>query len=62
MDINGHLKMWGGESYPRMIVHDIEQGAALTVAEGETIGPRFARYQPHPNVLARLKAREGIAT
>jgi hypothetical protein len=48
------FEMWGGKSYPRMIVHNIEKGAKLTVAEGETTGPRFARYQPHRTRMSSL--------
>jgi hypothetical protein len=38
----GRLEMWGGDSYPRMIV-DIEHGARLTVADDR--GLRFAKHK-----------------
>jgi hypothetical protein len=46
----GRLEMWGGESYPRMILRDIEQAAKLTVVENVNAGPRFAQYRPHPGI------------
>ena len=55
MGLKGRLEMWGGESYPRMIVHDVERGARFLVSEGESYAARFVRYQLHPNVLARLR-------
>ena len=46
----GRLEMWGGKSFPRMIVRDIEQAARLTVVENVNAGPRFAQYRPHPGI------------
>jgi hypothetical protein len=46
----GRLEMWGSGSRPCMIVHDMEQGAKLTVVENVNAGPRFAQYRPHPGV------------
>jgi hypothetical protein len=46
--ITGMLVMYSpGSSVPRMKA-DIEEGAQLTVAEGDKAGPRLARYRPHP--------------
>jgi hypothetical protein len=47
MGLKGRLEMWGGEAYPRMIVHDIEQGAKAMVVENSTESLRLRRYQPH---------------
>jgi len=45
--ITGTLVMYSpGSSTLRMRV-DIEEGAQLTIAEGDKAGPRFARYRPH---------------
>jgi hypothetical protein len=49
MGLRGRLEMWGGESYPRMVVHDIEQGAKLMVVEGAKTSPRIMRWSSHPN-------------
>ena len=49
MGLKGRLEMWVGESHPRMIVHDIEQGAKLTVVEGAKTSPRITRWNPHPH-------------
>jgi hypothetical protein len=61
MGIKGRLEVWGGESYPRMIVHDIERGARRTVIENDDRGPRFARYQPNPLWISRAWHRATAA-
>jgi hypothetical protein len=46
--ITGTVEMYSpGSSVPRMKV-DIEEGAQLTVSEGDKAGPRLARYRVHP--------------
>lgn len=43
----GRMEMWDNErSYPRMVFHDIEKAARLTVSETERHGPRIVRYDP----------------
>lgn len=43
----GRLEMWDNERpYPRLVVHDIEKAARLTVSETERHGPRIVRYDP----------------
>jgi hypothetical protein len=49
--LRGRLEEWAGESYPRVIVRDIEQAAKLAVVENVNDGPRFARYRPHPGII-----------
>jgi hypothetical protein len=44
----GSLEIWGGEPYARGIVRDIEKGAKLTIIENDRVGPKLARYTPHP--------------
>jgi hypothetical protein len=48
LDHAGRLEMWGSGSRQRMRVHDIEQGAKLTVVKNVNAGARFA--SPHPGI------------
>jgi hypothetical protein len=50
MGIKGRLEMRGSELHPRTIIHDIEKGARLKVAEFADRGPRFERYRHHPGL------------
>lgn len=54
----GRMEMWDNERpYPRMVVHDIEKAARLTVSETERHGPRIVRYDPlSDEQRQRLKA------
>jgi hypothetical protein len=45
--VRGCLEMRGGESYPRMIAHDIGRRTRLMVTEGASDELRLRRYQPH---------------
>jgi hypothetical protein len=55
--LKGRLEIWGANTRcivrPRGIVRDIEKGAKLTIIENEYVGPKLARYKPHPNAIAR---------
>lgn len=43
----GRMEMWDNERpYPRLVIHDIEKAARLTVSETERHGPRIVRYAP----------------
>ena len=44
----GTLMMYSSGSSVHRAKVDIEEGAQLTVAEGDKTGPRLARYRPHP--------------
>jgi hypothetical protein len=47
-DLTGSLEVWGGDPYPCGIVRYIEKGAKLTIVENAYVGPKLARYTPHP--------------
>jgi len=43
----GRMEVWDNERpYPRLVFHDIEKAAGLTVVENEHHGPRIVRYRP----------------
>lgn len=43
----GRMEMWdNARPYPRMVFHDIERAARLTVSETELHGPRIIRHDP----------------
>jgi hypothetical protein len=46
--ITGTLAMYSSGSSVHHAKVDIEEGAQLTVAEGDKASPRLARYRPHP--------------
>jgi hypothetical protein len=55
--LKGRLEVWGGKpSKLRGMIRDIEKGAKLTIIENEYVGPRLARYVPHPNAIARSQS------
>lgn len=54
----GRMEMWDNKRpYPRLVIHDIEKAARLTVSETERHGPRIVRYDPMSDEQRqRLKA------
>lgn len=44
---HGRMEIWDNECpYPRLVFHDIEKAARLTVSETELHGPRIVRCDP----------------
>lgn len=57
----GALEVWGqGETYPRMIINDIERAAKLTVSETERHGPRVVRYKPLDRSVFSRETQEPV--
>lgn len=62
--VTGRLESWrADQSYPGLIIPDIEEGARWTVVENAKEGPVIKRWEPFPEHLSpgRVLARAGIA-
>jgi hypothetical protein len=58
----GRLEMWGSEVCPRMIVHDIERGAALMITSGALKRPLLRESLRDPNSWNRTSSTQAVTS